>query len=163
MIAPEQTLAVLNAEMPGAQAWAARRGYPFAWDPDSQTLQVVLCRMKDQENFFLRGGIDNYPILPPSWTLTAPDGSAAGTRSVFPGPIGNGPCGGWIFIAGGNGGVICAPFNRLAYSDHGGPHGDWGGPAHWRSAGVGYVQAQDIGSMLAAIDRDLQYTTGRMT
>ena len=25
--------------------------------------------------------------------------------------------------------VICGPFNRLALQQHGGPHGNWGGPA----------------------------------
>jgi hypothetical protein len=58
--------------------------------------------------------------------------------------------------------VICAPFNRLAYTDHAGPHGDWGGPQNWLNAGASQVHAETIGDMLQAIYRDFSVTRERM-
>lgn len=55
---------------------------------------------------------------------------------------------------------ICAPFNRRAYKELSGPHGDWGGPAQWLQAAPGRVQARTLGEMLSTIMRDLHYTEG---
>jgi hypothetical protein len=56
-------------------------------------------------------------------------------------------------------GVICAPFNRLAYGEHGGPHGDWGGPLSWLNV-RGHVRATALADMLALIIAHLNYSPG---
>jgi len=63
--------------------------------------------------------------------------------------------------------VICAPFNRLAYTTDSGPHADWGGPERWLEASNGasdrqQVRADTIGDMLQVIYRDFLVTRGRM-
>ena len=67
-----------------------------------------------------------------------------------------------MFFRHGNRGIICAPFNRLAYNSHQGPHSDWGGPAQWMTAGPQYVHAVTIGDMLQSILRDFSFSKGRM-
>ena len=59
-------------------------------------------------------------------------------------------------------GLICAPFNRLAYGIHNGPHSGWGNPAQWMTAGEGNVHAVRIGDMLNSILRDFRFSKGRM-
>ena len=48
---------------------------------------------------------------------------------------------------------ICAPFNRLAYKIHGGPHQDWNGPEKWLDV-CGHVGARTLAEMLAQITGD---------
>ena len=72
------------------------------------------------------------------------------------------PFGSSIFIQQSNKGIICAPFNLLAYGTHAGPHSDWGNPAQWMTAGPGYVYSVTIGDMLQSILRDFRFTKGRM-
>jgi hypothetical protein len=163
VIAKEATIAVVEKELEGARAWAARNAYDFEWDPDALMLRVVLRHRSSGELFFLSGGLESYPVLPPVWTFVANDWSGAGELVYCPKPDPNiqAPGGAWLFIAHGGRAVICAPFNRLSYGDQG-PHAGWGDAAHWKSVEPGRVHAHEIGSMLAVIDRDLQYTKGRM-
>lgn len=67
-----------------------------------------------------------------------------------------------MFIMSSAGPVICVPFNRFAYANYQGPHGDWGGPDNWLSAGLQYAKADYIGDMLGVIYRDFIHTRGRM-
>jgi len=61
---------------------------------------------------------DQYPTLPPAWRWCGPSGEEPDSPKFS-------PIGGSTFFHGN--GVICAPWNRLAYSsvDSRGPHGDW--------------------------------------
>jgi hypothetical protein len=56
-------------------------------------------------------------------------------------------------------GVICAPFNRLAFAEHAGPHGDWGGPANWLSVRR-TVRATNLAEMIAQIEAHLTSSPG---
>lgn len=161
MISREATIAVVEKELEGARAWADRNGYDFKWDPGTLTLRVVLRHKSSSELFFLLGEFESYPVLPPTWTFAAKDWSGVGALVNCPRPDGQAPGGSWLFIAHSGRGVICAPFSRLSYGDQG-PHAGWGDAAHWKSIEPGRVHAHEIGPMLAVIDRDLQYTKGRM-
>lgn len=163
MITKEATIAVVEKELEGARAWAARNSYDFGWDPDTLTLHVVLRHRSSGELFFLSGEFESYPILPPLWAFAAKDWSGAGdlVNCPKPDPDKQAPGGSWLFINHGGRAVICAPFSRLSYGDKG-PHAGWGDAAHWKSVEPGRVHAHEIGPMLAVIDRDLQYTKGRM-
>src|SRR5690606_221291 len=100
---------------------------------------------------------DNYRAVAPAWTFTDSGWVAPPAQQLFPRPsIGPGAS---IFHSNA---VICVPFNRLAFAQHGGPHGDWGTPANWIEAGNGYVHAETVGDMLQVIWRDFTPTSGRM-
>ena len=56
-------------------------------------------------------------------------------------------------------GRICAPFNRLAYHQHGGPHNNWGGPECWLNV-KGQIRETDLAGMFASIVGHLKVSPG---
>lgn len=159
MITSEATLAVITKELEGAQAWAQRAGHELTWNPGTLKLRLVMRRKNEDDPFYLFADFEHYPVLPPILTFAAEDGVGRDELRFFPKAEGPAPCKTWLFISFEGRGVICAPFSRLAYT---GPHKEWGDAAHWRNVAPQYVQAHEIGPILAAIDRDFQYTKGRM-
>lgn len=161
MPARGDTLIYMEDELPAAHAWAERRGSPLVWVPEDLELRVTMTQPETGELFYLRGRVDEYRELPPTWTFTDAKWIAAPSPPLFP-KISNTPYGSPLFITSTQGPVICAPFNRLAYSAYGGPHGEWT-LAAWLAAGqVGQVRADCIGDMLSIISRDFMLSRGRM-
>jgi hypothetical protein len=154
------TLAIVEEdELPATREWAARAGVDLEWDAPVLELRAVLTQQATGERFYLNGKLDGYRAVPPAWCFCDAKWGTPGQKSNFP-AVGSPPgFSGSIFHSNG---VICAPFNRLAYKDNGGPHGDWGGPAQWLKAGAGYVHAETLADMLSAVARDLAYSRGRM-
>ena len=152
----------IEAELPGAIAWARRHSISLtSLFPEKRLLRVTFVQEPSHERFFLQGRFDQYKSLPPVWDWRDETWKETGAPSFGPRPQST-PFGSSIFLSHGSKIIICAPFNRLAFSEHGGPHSDWGGPAQWITAGSDYVQATTIGDMLHAIARDFHYTTDRM-
>ena len=162
MLPTAVTDAAIAAELPGAQAWAARNH--VALDTQlvrERILRVVLVQGSGNELFYLQGTFEDYRELPPAWDWR--DETWSTNKGVYLSPNSpSTPFGSSIFLRHDNEGIICAPFNRLAYNASGGPHSDWGNPAQWMTAGTGYVHAVTIGDMLQSILRDFRLTTGRM-
>jgi hypothetical protein len=155
------TLLYLDDELPGAQAWAERRHAPLTWVPEILELRATLMQPETRELFYLRGRFDEYRELPPMWTFTDKEWTAAPVLALFP-KVSSTPYGSPLFITSTHGPVICAPFNRLAYAAHGGPHADWT-LAAWLTAGAtGQVRADSVGDMLSIIYRDFMLVRGRM-
>ena len=142
-------------------AWAARHDIDVTLIPTGRILRIVLVQEKSQERFFLQGKFDQYRALPPVWDWCDANWSDSGCLSLSPKAV-NTPFGSSMFIVYKSKALICAPFNRLAFGTHAGPHANWGDPAQWMTAGHGYVHAVTIGDMLQSIRRDFCYTTERM-
>lgn len=161
MATREDSLLYLEDELPGARAWAERRDAPLTWVPDLLELRVALSQPETRDLFYLQGRFDGYRELPPTWSFTDVAWTAPASLSLFP-KVSSTPYGSPLFIMATSGPVICAPFNRLAYAVHGGPHGDWT-LAAWLAAGqAGQVRADCIGDMLSIIHRDFMLSRGRM-
>jgi len=79
---------------------------------------------KDRTWFYLHVDCDGYAVTPPAWRWCDADGVSQDMPQ-------NTPSGTGFFHPNG---VICAPWNRLAYTnlDSRGPHGDWT-IGDWRS------------------------------
>ena len=162
MVPRETTVAILSEELPAAQAWAARHAVPMVWAPDTFDLRATLTQPGTDEQFYLRALVDDYRELPPAWTFTDKDWTGAPSMHLFP-KVERTPFRAPLFINANGLPVICAPFNRLAYSVHRGPHGDWGGPLSWLTAGQpDQVRALFLGDMLQLIYRDFLLSSGRM-
>jgi hypothetical protein len=162
VIPKSDTLDIAAFELCGAHAWGGRNGVPIEWKIETLELRVTFTQPHTQQKFFLRGLFDDYKELPPALTFCTPDWECGDDRSHFPKPQQGGRFGASIFINHRGRPVICVPFNRLAYSQNGGPHGDWGDPAQWQTAAAGQAHATTIGDMLQLIFRDLNLTNGRM-
>lgn len=160
MIPREHTRITVEDEMSGAQAWAQRHGVPLVWDPDILEVRATLIQPESAAAFYLRGRFDDYREIAPAWTFTDAEWAAEPQRQFFPRPAPL-PTGGSSMFH--TQPVICAPFNRLAYKQHNGPHDNWGGPANWLTAGAASeVRAQQLGDMLSVVYRHFLVTRGRM-
>ena len=155
------TAVAIASELPGVRAWAER--HQIALDTRllaERIIRVVLVQ-EDSGKFYLQGNFGDYKELPPIWDWR--DETWSETDGLYLSPRSQGaPFGSSMFIQHNNRGLICAPFNRLAYGTHDGPHSNWGDPAQWTTVGPGYVRATTIGDMLQSILRDFGFTQGRM-
>jgi hypothetical protein len=101
---------------------AIRRGWMFK-ELDSLHFHLGMLA-SDKSMFYLLVDCEKYPVQPPAWHWC--DAEAKTTDRLSDRPRGSG------FLH--NNGVICAPWNRLAYKtvDSRGPHQDWS-IEDWRS------------------------------
>ena len=151
-VSPEVSRAYAEEELKEAEAWGGARGWSLDWKPEALILNVKMKSAVDGEEYLFEFSLRDYRQYPPSITPIHPMSGERGTRRAFP--------------SGGRGyfhpnPVICAPWNRLAYQEHGGPHGDWS-MAGWASNRPNHSR---LGSILALlqelIDEPVNYQ-GRM-
>jgi hypothetical protein len=155
MMTREATVAVVEDELPALVATAGRRGWAVSWLSDSLALLADGRFRPADSSIRLHADLAGYRAVPPGWTVIPPDATApAGYRFPVAGTLPGGSSS--IFHPSG---VMCAPFNRLAYQHSGGPHGDWGGPASWLDV-KGHVRAVTLAEMLAVIAAHLNYSPG---
>jgi hypothetical protein len=155
MVPAAVTLAVLNQEVPAAQRWAARHDWTIETDLDALQLTAITRHPADRSELVLIGEFTGYRAVPPAWRFV--DSTTGQTTSrAFPAP--GSPRGGSSIFH--SMPVLCAPWNRLAYTETGGPHGDWGAAADWLKV-RNTTQAHTIADMLATVNAHLRYSPGR--
>jgi len=156
MIPQAVTVATVEEELAGLQCYSTRHGWAVHWVPESLFLHFSGKGTQAVVPLRIVAQVDGYRALPPIWRFER-GGSAEGT-ACFP-IAGRSPTdGGSIFHSSR---IICAHFNRLAYKDHGGPHGDWGGPPNWEAAvRPQYVSGLTLAGMLGVILAHLKYSPG---
>ena len=160
MLPSTVTDAAIASELPGAMEWAKRRDLVIDIRLLSEKIiRLVLVQENTDEKFYLQGKFDGYKALPPVWDWRDDTWSKRNELILSPKPENNPITS--MFIKHKNKSIICAPFNRLAYS-HDGPHSGWGNPAQWMTVGLEYIHAATIGDMLQSIMRDFRFTKGRM-
>ncbi|MFY1686191.1 hypothetical protein ACN265_32230 [Micromonospora sp. WMMD730] len=156
MIPAAVTRTVVTTELPAVQAWAARRpGWAVHLDDTALMLIVNAVHPRSGSALRITAQLSGYPAVPPAWRFTDPAGGSAppfpqaGTNAeIVPGSIFHGNR------------VICAPWNQLAYAEHNGPHGDWGGLTNWKNAGAGSTKADTLADMLSQIHLHLTLSPG---
>ena len=161
MVPESVTAAVFSEEMTAAREWARREQIVLDAVISKTLVRATFIQESSGEHFYLQGRFDGYKALPPEWAWCDSEWSGQGNRSLSPDPAET-PYGSSMFLNHDGRAVICAPFNRLAFSAHDGPHSDWGELTHWMSAGNGHVHAVTIADMLDVIGRDFRHTKGRM-
>lgn len=151
------TRAALEEELPSAENLCHRLGWVIKPDLDAETLDILIPNKKWQKDLLLVGDFHGYRQVPPAWRFLNPQ-----TRQDDPvfrpagGPL---PVGGKSLIF--HADCICAPFNRLAYSDNGGPHGNWGGPESWLTfVDPANVRAVNLAEMLQVFRIHLLFSPG---
>ena len=149
------TVATVEEELPGIRCYAARHGWEVVWNPNEMTLRFLGEHPGDNASICLIARPDGYRALPPAWTFEPPSGGEQG-HPFFP-RSGSGRAGRGSVFHGTN--VICAPFNRLAYKQHGGPHSNWGGPEAWLQV-KGKIRETTLAGMFASILGHLRDSTG---
>jgi hypothetical protein len=158
--------AYIEAELPGALAWADREQLIMRFDPDRPSLRAELegpgPEGEPSERYLLEGVLDDYRALPPLWRFLHPDSAQEIGAAAFPAAPAAPTGGASIFIPNGcHGAVICAHFSRRAYGE-GGPHLDWGASSGWETIRDGQVVARTLGDMLHRIYLEVAASPGRM-
>jgi hypothetical protein len=141
--------------MAAVTAWVARHpGWAARFAVDTLQLVVDVVHPVAQTPIRITADLTGYPAIPPAWQFTNPAGDgpgpfpAAGSGTAVPGSIFHGNK------------VICAPWNRLAFSELGGPHGDWGGLTNWRTTAVDCTRAETLADVLSQIALHLSVSPG---
>jgi hypothetical protein len=151
----------LGEDLPGARAWAERHGLELDWDEEELKLRLGL-QGPDGESYLLEGTFEDFPTLPPSWRFLHPESAERIGAAAYPSSAEPSARGTVLIINGGKEGVvICAHFNRLAFAEEGGVHGDWGPLANWQNQPGNYTYANTIADMLARIALEVSDSTGR--
>jgi hypothetical protein len=149
------TIAVVEDELPPADAYALRHGWSLTWLRDDLVILADGRHPADQSLLRWHADVAGYRAVPPAWSCFQQEEKDVFKRRF---PKGNALPGGASSIFHGAG-VICAPFNRLAFQEYSGPHADWGGPADWLKV-RGHVRAIVLAEMLAQIFIHLKYSPG---
>ncbi len=145
MVPASVTLAVVVAEAPAVTAWAKRHHWTVTIAPHGTHLDATTIHPVTKKLIVFHAELDGYPAVPPAWSCRDADGNVspatfpiAGQRPTVPGSIFH------------PNHVICAPWNRLAYGSHGGPHSDWADQSGWKTIG-GVTQAHTLADMLNSL------------
>ena len=146
-------------QIPAAQAVARRKGLELIFDEASLVLWLALdgpatSATEAREPYLIRGELTDYDFMPPIWTFVHPTSRANIGKSAYPKPIRSS-------VLHGNG-LVCAPWNRLAYQVNGGPHGDWGELSGWKMAALQHTYATTIPDMVERLVREVRTSRGRM-
>jgi len=163
LLAREDVLAYLMAdgEVPGAIRWAKYYGLRYTWH--EETLTFTLCleggseREGEREPYLLAGTFEDYRVMPPVWRFLDPRTGRDIGPAAYPSA---GP-----FVPGSvlhSSGVICAPWNRLAYADRSGLHGDWAEPSRWQTIAPQHTSANTLPDMLARIRSEVTISPRRL-
>lgn len=145
--------ATVEDELEAARALAKRRGWTLWWDAEHLQLDLACFHPACGRLLEVRGTFDSYKALPPTWVFVAPNTSEQGSPNF--------PRGGAESIFHPSL-VICAPWNRLAYGDSGGPHSDWQ-LTQWLTNAAGFSSARTIADMISAIDYHLRRSPGMVS
>lgn len=145
--------AFVEEELGAVQAWAARHNWTTEWHPSAIQLRAATYHARAERLIEIVATCDGYRAVPPAWQFVRPGTNESGMEfspAVFAGGVFH------------PNGLICAPWNRLAYKDLEGPHDDWGGPSNWLSVQSDISTARTLADMLAIIDAQLKSSPGML-
>lgn len=100
------------------------------------------------EVFFARFDCADYPLFPPLIEFTDGSGADAGSKHQYPNVFHAAPC-------------VCMRYNRKAYVDLGGPHGDWR-MVDWHLATPGGGPIGSLAMIISDLHAKILDSTGRM-
>jgi hypothetical protein len=149
-ISPEVSFETLRHELPNAAAYAAAAGL----DLDdtflsAQDLRLYLRLANAQgEHFYVEFHCADYPLYPPTVEFVSPDRTERGTMRLYPQGFHATPC-------------ICMRYNRKAYGERGGPHGDWR-LLDWRLPTGNGIAIDTLCLMISDLHSKIRQSTGRM-
>ena len=148
----EVTAAFMEDESAALLRCASRWGWAIEIDVDDLVIKFRMSHPADGTPLVLDADLTSYRAIPPAWRFV--DDSGSSTPDSFPAP-------GEKSIFHSNL-VICAPWNRLAYKELGGPHdGDWVGPTNWLNI-TNVTRAVTLPDMAAIVRAHLHASPGMM-
>lgn len=146
----EVTLEVIRRELAAAAHFA--RAVGLMVDTDQLSNQrpcfVVTFENRDGNRFHVEFDCQNYPLYPPTVEFVSGDRSERGIARLYPTGLHPMPC-------------VCMRYNRKAYQERGGPHGDWR-LVDWRLPTGQGVAIDTLAMMFSDLDSKIRQSTGMM-
>jgi hypothetical protein len=103
---------------------------------------------RDGERFHVEFDCKEYPLYPPTIEFVSSDRAQRGITQLYPQGFHPTPC-------------VCMRYNRKAYGDLGGPHGDWR-LLDWRLPTSNGVGIDSLALMISDLDSKIRQSSGRL-
>lgn len=101
------------------------------------------------EHFYAEFDCREYPLFPPTIEFTDESGQVRGSKHFYPNVFHTAPC-------------VCMRYNRKAYGELGGPHGDWR-LVDWHLPTPGGGPITTLAMMISDLHTKTLDATGRMS
>jgi hypothetical protein len=144
------SLEAVLAELPAAETYAAAAGLSL----DASTLSeedlrfYVTFQNATGESFTAEIDCRDFPMYPPMIEFVDATSGARGLHSLYPSVFHPMPC-------------VCARYNRKAYSERGGPHGDWR-LVDWHLPTNGGAAADNLAMIISDLHSKISVSAGRL-
>jgi hypothetical protein len=149
-VASDVSLQALSDELPLAVEYAIAAGLSLE--------TVALCERDLRfyatfhnsvgEPFTAEFECTDFPLYPPTVEFVSSDRKQRGTRDLYPQGFHPTPC-------------ICMRYNRKAYAERGGPHGDWR-MLDWQLPTDNGIAIDTLALILSDLDSKIRHSSGRM-
>ena len=149
-IPADVSLEAVKQDLEVAAAYATAAELPLdAGELSKDTLRFhITFRNRDGDGFCAEFDCREYPLYPPTVEFVSDDRSERGTKGLYPQGFHTTPC-------------VCMRYNRKAYSERGGPHGDWR-LLDWRLPTSNGIAIDSLALMVSDLDSKIRHSTGRM-
>ena len=150
-MAADVSLAAVKKELEAVAEYATAAGLHLSADSlDEQNLRFHLeFENQDGERFYAEFDCKEYPLYPPTVEFVSKDRCERGIRSLYPQGFHTTPC-------------ICMRYNRKAYAERGGPHGDWR-LLDWRLPSGNAIGIDSLALMVSDLHSKIRHSSGRMS
>jgi len=144
------SLQTVQAELVAVAEYAAAAALEVNTDSlRGENLVFSLCfANRDGEHFYAEFQCAEYPLYPPTVEFVNHARSERGTRRLYPQGFHNTPC-------------VCMRYNRKAYSDRGGPHGEWR-LLDWRLPTGNGIAINTLALMVSDLHSKIRQSSGRL-
>lgn len=141
----------LQSELELVKAYAVAAGLELDLTPidDGRPCLFVGFRNRTGEPFYVEFDCSDYPLYPPAIEFVNEARSERGNKRLYPQGFHPTPC-------------VCMRYNRKAYNERGGPHGDWR-LLDWRLPTTTGIPIDSLTLMISDLDSKIWDSAGRMS
>jgi hypothetical protein len=149
-VAADVSLQAVLADLALVAAYSDAAGLSLDIGPLSEANLrfCVTFRNRDRELFFAEFDCAEFPLHPPTVEFVDAARARRGSKDLYPQGFHPTPC-------------ICMRYNRKAYGERGGPHGDWR-LLDWRLPTGNGVGIDTLALIVSDIDAKIRSSSGRM-
>ena len=149
-IATETSLAVIRGELEAVAAYVSASGLELdCAGLCSENLRFIVKFLNASDvAFHVEFECVDYPLYPPVVEFVNAGRTQRGLRNLYPQGFHTSPC-------------ICMRYNRKAYAERGGPHGDWR-LLDWRLPSGNGVGIDSLALMVSDLHSKIRHSNGTM-
>lgn len=144
------SLDAVRAELPAVASFVVAAGLALNVEmlSESELIFRVVFRNVQADDFHVEFDCREYPLYPPTIEFTDALHTTRGSPALYPSVFHTMPC-------------VCMRYNRKAYSERGGPHGDWR-LIDWHLATPGGGTIDTLAMIVSDLHSKIVQSTGRL-